>query len=99
MFFFFDRVQEVIVEAFFSCQLLRRRSVNIFSYKTNQIVHRAIRMTIETGAVLIATWAKGGNSAVSGVEYLLFVTCSYPSLSLIVYLGAFQSANYIQTHY
>ena len=82
---FFDCVQEVIDEAFFSCQLLRRRSGNIFSYKTNQIVHRAIRMTIETGAVtaavLIATWAKGGNSAVSGVEFLLFVTCSYPSLS------------------
>lgn len=70
-------------------QLLRRRSGNIFSYKTNQIVHRAIRMTIETGAVLIATWAKGGNSAVSGVEFLLgFPVSKLYSNSLLASLNA-----------
>lgn len=35
-----------------SHQLLR--SEDIFSYKTNQMIHRAIRMTIETGALTAA---------------------------------------------
>lgn len=45
---------DVMITATIVVQLLRCRSEDIFSYKTNQMIHRAIRMTIETGALTAA---------------------------------------------
>lgn len=66
---------DVMITTTIVVQLLLRRSGNIFSRKTNQIVHRTIRMTIETGAVTavvaISLYSKSANSAFSGVDFLL----------------------------
>lgn len=86
-----------------SHQLLRCRSEDIFSYKTNQMIHRAIRMTIETGAltaaVAITDLVLYLNADANAWYFMLFVLhLPHLLLSQSAYLVACLSAKSIRIH-
>lgn len=69
-----------------SHQLFRCRSQDMFSHKTNQMVHRAIRLAIETGAltaaVAITDLVLFLNAHVTAWYFMLFVCHPCTSVSV-----------------